>query len=134
MAIFPSLFSRIAYFSFYTSLYPLSTVHVWVRFSRTDTCPISPYSEWLGVVVKAEEYGSVRCRVLNGSKGSFPFVLGRYTFQRTLSADIDILDYFQAASIPFLPFLLVRPRTCRGLNRPRLCPKTIWTCITYPWL
>ena len=84
LANFPSLFPRIAYFSFYTSMYPLSNVHMWVRFFRTDTCPISPYPEWLGVVVKAEEYGSVRCRVLNGSKGSFPFVLGRYTIQRTL--------------------------------------------------
>ena len=72
------------YFFFYISLYPLSNVHVWVRFPRTDTCPISPYPEWFGVVVKAEEYGSVRCRVLNGSKGSFPFVLGHYTIQRTL--------------------------------------------------
>uniref|UniRef100_A0A7N2MJL0 Cytochrome P450 n=1 Tax=Quercus lobata TaxID=97700 RepID=A0A7N2MJL0_QUELO len=50
-----------------------------VRLSRTDTCPISPYPEWLGVVVKAEEHGSVRCRVFNGS---FPFVLGRHTVQR----------------------------------------------------
>ena len=57
---------------------------VFALFFMTDTCPISPYPEWLGVVVKAEEYGSVRCRVLNGSKGSFPFVLGRYTIQRTL--------------------------------------------------
>uniref|UniRef100_A0A7N2MPR3 UDP-glycosyltransferase n=1 Tax=Quercus lobata TaxID=97700 RepID=A0A7N2MPR3_QUELO len=39
-----------------------------IDFSQTDTCPISPYPEWLGVVVKAEEYGSVRlqtCRGLN---------------------------------------------------------------------
>ena len=70
-----------AYFSFYTSLYPLSNVHVWVRLSRTDTCPISPYPKWLGVVVKAEEHGSVKCRVFNGSNGSFPFVFGRYTIQ-----------------------------------------------------
>ena len=48
------------------------------------TCPVSPYLEWLGVVEKAEEYGSVRCRVLNGSNGSFSFVLGRYTIQSLL--------------------------------------------------
>ena len=36
----------------------------------------------VGVVVKAEEHGSVRCRVFNGSNGSFPFVFGRYTIQR----------------------------------------------------
>ena len=81
---FSQPFLWIAYFPFYTSLYPLSNVHVWVRLSRTDTCPINLYPEWLGVVVKAEEYGSVRCRVLNGSKGSFPFILGCYTIQRTL--------------------------------------------------
>ena len=71
----------IAYFSFYISLCPSSNVHVWVRLSRTDTCPISPYPKWLGVVVKAEEHGSVRCRVFNGSNGSFPFVLYRHTVQ-----------------------------------------------------
>ena len=54
-----------------------------VRFSRTDTCPISPYPKQLGVVVKAEEHGSVRCRVFNGSNGSFPFVLSRHTVQRS---------------------------------------------------
>ena len=83
MAFFPSLFLWIAYFSFYISMYPSSNVHVWVRLSRTDTCPISPYLKWLGVVVKAEEYGPVRCRVFNGSNGSFPFVLGRHTVQRS---------------------------------------------------
>ena len=36
------------------------------------------------MVVKAEEYGSVRCKVFNVSNGSFPFVLGRYTIQRPL--------------------------------------------------
>ena len=61
--------------------YPSSTCRI--DFSKTDTCPISPYPEWLGVVVKAGEYGSVRCRVFNGSKSSFPFVLGCYTILRT---------------------------------------------------
>ena len=86
MAFFPSPFFWIAYFSFYLSLYPSSNVHVWVRLSRTDTCPISPYPKWLEVVVKAEEYGPIRCRVLYCSTGSFftwvapalcsPFLLG----------------------------------------------------------
>ena len=31
-------------------LYPSSTCMI--DFSKTDTCPISPYLEWLGVVVK----------------------------------------------------------------------------------
>ena len=46
-----------------------------LTFLRLKTCPVSPYLEWLGVVIKAEEHGSVRCRVLNdsnGSNGSFP--------------------------------------------------------------
>ena len=62
--------------------YPPSTCRI--DFSKTDTCPINPYLKWLEVVVKAEEHGSVRCRVLNDSNGSFPFVLGRYTIQRLL--------------------------------------------------
>ena len=82
LAIFPSHLLWIAYFSVYISLYPLSNVHMWIRLSRTDTCPISSYPEWLGVVVKAEEYGPVKCRMLNGSNGSFPFVLSRYSIQR----------------------------------------------------
>ena len=94
MAIFPSPLSRSAYFSFYTGLYPLSNVHVWVRLSRTDTCPISPYPEWLGVVVKAEVYGSVKCRVLNGSRGSFPFVFGRYTIQCPFPYEPRYFRYF----------------------------------------
>ena len=81
LAFFPSPFFRIACFPFYISLYPLSYVHVQVRLSRTDICPISPYPKWLGVVVKAEEHGSVRCRLFNGSNDSFSFVLGRYTIQ-----------------------------------------------------
>ena len=36
---------------------------------------------WLGVVVKAEEHDSIRCKVFNGSNDSFPFVFGRYTIQ-----------------------------------------------------
>ena len=63
-------------------LSPASTYKL--TFLGFKTCPISPYLEWLGVVVKAEEYDSVRCRVLNGSNDSFPFVLSRYTIQRLL--------------------------------------------------
>ena len=44
------------------------------------------------MVVKVGEYGSVRCRVLNGSKGSFPwsFKLSRVSFP----IDIDIFRFF----------------------------------------
>ena len=63
-------------------LSPASTYKL--NFLGLKTCHISPYLEWLGVVVKAEEHGSVRCRVLNNSNDSFPFVLGRYTIQRLL--------------------------------------------------
>ena len=70
--------------------YPSSTCRI--DFSRTDTCPISPYPEGLGVVVKAGEYGSVKCRVLNGSKSSFPrsFTLSSISF----SIDLDIFRFF----------------------------------------
>ena len=74
LAIFPSLFSRLLIFPFILTCvrYPSSTYRV--NLSKTDTCPISPYPKSLGVVVKAKEYGSVKCRVLNGSKGSFPWI------------------------------------------------------------
>ena len=73
-AIFPSPFSRLLTFPFILAFVycPSSTCRV--KLSKTDTCPISPYPKLLGVDVKAEEYGSVRCRVLNGSKGSFPWI------------------------------------------------------------
>ena len=80
---FPAPFFGLLTFPFILACIPYPTSTCGVRLSRTDTCPISPYPEWLEVVVKAEEYGPVKCRVLNGSKGSFPFVLGRYTIQRT---------------------------------------------------
>ena len=71
-AIFPSQVSRLLTFPFILACVhrPSSTCRV--NLSKTDTCPISPYPKSLGVVVKAEEYGSVRCRALNVSKGSFP--------------------------------------------------------------
>ena len=74
LAIFPSPLYRLLTFPFIPACVhcPLSTCRV--KLSKTDTCPISPYPKSLGVVVKAEEYGSVRCRVLNGSKGSFPLI------------------------------------------------------------
>ena len=122
MAIFPSPSSRLITFPFILACvsYPSSTCRI--DFSKTNTCPISPYPKWLGVVAKAEEYGSVRCRVLNGSKSSFPWSLYFPAYPFT---DLDILDFFQTVPIPFLPFLPMRPRTCRGLNHPRLCPKSI---------
>ena len=58
-------------------LSPASTYKL--TFLGLKTCPVSPYLEWLGVVVKAEEHGSIRCRVLNGSNDSFSLVFGRYT-------------------------------------------------------
>ena len=41
-------------------------------FPRLILVPSAHTQKSLEVVVKAEEYGSVRCRVLNGSKDSFP--------------------------------------------------------------
>ena len=131
MAIFPSPLSGFLPFPFILTCVPYPSFTCRIDFSQTDTCPISPYPEWLGVVEKAGEYGSVMCRVLNGSKGSFPrsFILSSISF----SIDLDILDVFQAAPMPFLPLLLVRPRSCRGLNRPQLCPKTILYSCYQAW-
>ena len=76
------------------------------------------------MVEKAGEYGSVMCRVLNGSKGNFPwsFTLSSIPF----SIGTDILDFFQVVSIPFLPFLPRRLWTGRGPNRPQLYPNAIF--------
>ena len=44
-----------------------------VNFYKTDICPISLIPELLGMIDKAEEYGSARCKVLSGKghKGNF---------------------------------------------------------------
>ena len=105
LGLFSQPLFRIACFSLYISLYSLSYVHVYVRLSRTDTCPISPYPKWLGVVVKTEEYGSVRYRVFNGSNGSFPFVLGHHTVQRSFLYQRRYFRSFQNCSYTVLaPF------------------------------
>ena len=73
-AIFPSPFFRLLIFPFISACVHCPSSTYRVNLSKTDTCPISPYPKSLGVVVKAKEYGSVRFRVLNGSKGSFPWI------------------------------------------------------------
>ena len=78
---FVPLFPELLLFPFYTSIYHSSNVHVQVQRSRADTCSISPYPKWLGVVVKTEKYCSVRCRVFNCSNGSLSFVLCRQIVQ-----------------------------------------------------
>ena len=74
LVIFPSPFSRLLAFPFILACVHCPSSTCRVKLSKTDTSPISPYPKSLGVVVKAEEYDSVRCRVLNGSKGSFPWI------------------------------------------------------------
>ena len=74
LAIFPSPPSRLLTFPFILAFTHCPSSTCRVNLSKTDTCPFSLYPKSLGVVVKAEEYGSVRCRVLNGSKGSFPWI------------------------------------------------------------
>ena len=85
---------------------PSSTCRV--NLYKTDICPISPIPELLGMVDKAEEYGSVRCRVLSGkgSKDNFPKI-----FQILLQ----ICSY-----ISFLPLFSMELWVCRGLDYPRL--------------
>ena len=74
LAIFPSLFYRLLTFPFIPACVHCPSSTCRFKLPKTDTCPISPYSKSLEVVVKAKECGSVRCRVLNGSKGSFPLI------------------------------------------------------------
>ena len=130
LAFFSQPSPQIAYISFYINLYPLSNIHVQVRLSRTDTCPISPYPKWLGVVVKAEKHGSDRCRVFNGNNGSFPFVFCRHTVQGSFVYQHRYFRFFpKTESIPFLPFLSRGPRGGRGQSHPRLHLKVTWTFI-----
>ena len=49
---------------------PSSTCRV--NLYKTDICLISSIPELLGMVGKAEEYGSVRGSALNGNESSFP--------------------------------------------------------------
>ena len=74
LALFPSHSFRLLIFPFILACVHCPSSTYRVNFSKTDTCPISPYPKSLGVVVKVEEYCSVRCRVLNGNKGSFPWI------------------------------------------------------------
>ena len=135
LPFFPASFPELLTFPFILACIPYPTSTCRVRFSRTDTCPISPYPEWLGVVVKAVEYGSVRYRVLNGSKGSFPFVLGRYTVQRTL---LYWPRYFRFFPKLFLYRFYPSFQGNLGYAEDRIIlgyiSRIIWTFITYPRL
>ena len=45
---------------------------------RAGTCPIRPYLQLLGVVVRTEKYGCVRHKALNTIKAAFPCTLSFY--------------------------------------------------------
>ena len=85
-----------------------------IDFSKTDTCPISPYPKWLEMVVKVEEHGSVRCRMLYCSSGSLLLVLfphcDHFSFQGHLwHAEQElVLGYFLRPSMT----LMMRTRPC----------------------
>ena len=104
LAFLPSPLSGSPTFPFISAYVPYPSSTCRIDFFRIDTCPISPYPEWLGVVVKVGEYGSVRCRVLNGIKDSFPwsFTLSSVSF----SIDRDIFRFFPSCSYTIfaLPF------------------------------
>ena len=106
---------QIAYFSFYTSLYPPSNVHVQVQLSRVDTCPISSYPKWLGVVVKTEKHCSVRRKVFNCSNGSLSFVRCRHTVQGSFLHQCGgvqlFLKLFLYRTCPFFRERFGMPRT-----------------------
>ena len=66
----PPLDSRTSSFILACIRCPSSTCRV--NLYKTDICPISLIPELLGMVGKAEEYGSVRGSALNGNESSFP--------------------------------------------------------------
>ena len=90
----------IASSSFYTRFHSPLNVHASVEIHRADTCPISPYPKWLGVVVKTEKHGSVRCRVLNCSSGSLSLVLCRFSTFPVLRNDPE--SHHQKRVAPFV--------------------------------
>ena len=71
---FPPPHFRLLIFPFILACVHYSSSTYRVYLSKADTCPITPYSKSLGMVVKAKECGSVRFRTLNGSKSSFPWI------------------------------------------------------------
>ena len=91
LAVFPSLFYRLLIFPFILARVHCPSTTCRVKSSKFDTCPISPYPKSLGVIVKVKEFGSVRCRALNGRmavRAAFP---GYFRFSLKL------------IPIPFLP-------------------------------
>ena len=67
------------------------------------------------MIVKVEEYDSVRCRVFNGSNGSFPLILGRHIIQRSFLYRHRYFRFFPKLflyrSCPFFQEGLRMPRT-----------------------
>ena len=109
LAIFPSLFYKLLTFPFILARVYCPSFTRRFKLSKIDTCPISPYSKSLGVVVKAKECGSVRCRALNGSKGNFPYIF---------------LDFLSSLVLyRFCPSHRWDFGFCRGPNCPRMYPK-----------
>ena len=85
LAFFPSLLSGLLASPFILACIPYPTSTCRIDFPGLILVPSAHTQSgwgWLGVVVKTEKYGSVRCRVFNGSNDSFPFVFDRYTIQR----------------------------------------------------
>ena len=82
LAFFPSPPFGLLVFPFILACipYPMSTCRF--GFPRLILVPSAHTQSGWGLVVKAEEHGSVKCKVFNGNNGSFPFVSGRYTIQR----------------------------------------------------
>ena len=62
----------------------------WVH--SADTCPISPSSKLLGVVVKAEKYGYVRYKALNAIIVAFPLDISIFPI---------VLFYFCTFHVPW---------------------------------
>ena len=81
MAFFPSPFFGLLTFPFILACTPHPTSTCRFGFPGLILVPSAHTQSGLGVVVKAKEYGPVRCRVFNGSNDSFPFVLCRHTVQ-----------------------------------------------------
>ena len=70
-------FPLLLFFFFFTPLF-IVVFLLLTGVPRVGTCPISPYLQLLGVVVRTEKYGCVRHKALNTINAAFPCTLSFY--------------------------------------------------------
>ena len=114
LGLFSQSLSWTAYFSFYSSFHSPPNVHVQVQLSRTDTCPISPYPEWLGVVVKLKSIVLSNAEYLMAVMAVFLLSFVAILSRAPLSIDADLFSSSQNCSYVVL---VISFRNALGMPR-----------------